>query len=444
MNKIEFDKLIFIFILLTFSYSQNLDSSNNIENSFVIIDSIFIEGNDITKEYIILRELDFEVGDTLSLDQIEFNKERVYSLGIFNFVDFNLLGESQNKELQISVEESWYIFPIPFFKLRENSIDKSSYGMRLSWRNFRGRNEKIRAVVSLGYDPFYTVNYINPLLSYEQEISFQFSFNYSNIANKSIQAENLVGGDFDYDAISTSVAFGKRINNFNEFFLSFSFSEIKSPFENIQLITASGNKNESVFSTGVHYVYDSRNLKQHASDGIHSTFRLSHRGFGINSVNYNIFYMDFKEYRPIIGGLSSKWRILYRHAFGDTVPYYDYSYLGVGEFVRGHSKEDREGLKLIMTSLEFNYPLIKDFDFSFKLPLIPKKLTSARLSIYADVFGDAGITYDNSNEITYSNFSKGYGFGFTFLFLPYQAFRLAYAFNEVRKGELLIGTGFSF
>ncbi|MGD8778279.1 MAG: POTRA domain-containing protein [Ignavibacteria bacterium] len=427
------------------NYSENPGSLYTPGEQFFIIDSILIAGNDITKEFIILRELDFEIGDTINFERIEFNKERVYSLGIFNFVDFNLSGDDQYKSLEIVVHESWYIFPLPFFTLRENSFEKSSYGLKLTWKNFRGRNENVRAIISLGYDPAYIVNYYNPLLVDDHDVSLGFSFSYSDIANKSERAEVLAGYEFDYKVKSADIYLGKRINNFNEIFLAAGVSDIKSPLTNNNYkITASGDSNETLLYGGIQYLFDSRNLKQHANNGIYLSANFFHKGFGIQSINYNVYTIDFREYRKVAGKLASKWRILYREVFGATVPYYDYSFLGIGEYVRGHSNEDREGLKLFLTSLEFNYSVIRDFDFSFKLPLIPKKLTSAKLSIYTDVFGDAGITYDNINEIKYAGFSKGWGFGVTFLFLPYKAFRFAYAFNEREEGEIIFGTGFSF
>ncbi len=41
-------------------------------------------------------------------------------------------------------------------------------------------------------------------------------------------------------------------------------------------------------------------------------------------------------------------------------------------------------------------------------------------------------------------YDTGWGFGFTLLILPYNAFRFEYAFNEMNEGEFIIETGFSF
>ena len=81
-------------------------------DSTVIIDSLEITGNDITEEYIILREMTIDAGDTVNNKIIEFNRERIYSLGLFNFVDLHIEQDGDLNILVIDVDEGWYIWPI--------------------------------------------------------------------------------------------------------------------------------------------------------------------------------------------------------------------------------------------------------------------------------------------------------------------------------------------
>jgi hypothetical protein len=93
----------------------------------VVIDSIVIKGNDQTEAYIILRELNVGVGDTLTPKLAEYNSERIYSLGIFNFVHLRPFETNQENFLLIDVEESWYLYPLPFITLKDRDWDKISY-----------------------------------------------------------------------------------------------------------------------------------------------------------------------------------------------------------------------------------------------------------------------------------------------------------------------------
>lgn len=93
-----------------------------------IVDSILIVGNDQTEEFIITRELTFSIGDTLTPEIIFYNRERIYSLGLFAHVYVNPLIENSVNILEIKLEERWYIYPIPFVNIKERDWKKLSYG----------------------------------------------------------------------------------------------------------------------------------------------------------------------------------------------------------------------------------------------------------------------------------------------------------------------------
>ncbi|MBU2493350.1 MAG: hypothetical protein KJ571_12050 [Bacteroidetes bacterium] len=441
---IKYILYLYLAILSTDILASQADtlSLNNIDP--VIIDSILISGNDITEEFIILRELSFTEGDSVNSKSLEFNRERIYSLGIFNFVYFTVINENNFNKLLIDVEEAWYIYPVPFLNIRENKLSRSSYGIALLWKNFRGRNEEVSAVISLGYDPSYFLSYYNPVLIQKYDISMNVDLAYTNFQNKSVTAAKLYGGDFDYNTFVSMLVFGKRLNLFNTVYMAGAYRYFEAPFDSIKNITASGKLSEDYPVFGLGYTYDSRDLAQFAKEGLYTSAKFYFKGFGVNDVNYNVFELDFREYRSISGNLSAKWRVAYRNSFGSTVPYYDYSVLGFDEYVRGHREDDRDGNGYILSSLEIAYPLLKEWDFSIKLPLIPKRLTSTRISIFLSAFGDTGTTFLNENKISINDFYSGYGLGLTLLFLPYNAFRFEYAFDEYKNGEFILGTGFSF
>ena len=50
------------------------------------VDSIVIKGNDITEPEIILTELTFSKGEVVDSVKLRYNRERIYSLGIFTNV----------------------------------------------------------------------------------------------------------------------------------------------------------------------------------------------------------------------------------------------------------------------------------------------------------------------------------------------------------------------
>ncbi|MBN1302035.1 MAG: hypothetical protein JW995_12550 [Melioribacteraceae bacterium] len=414
------------------------------DNEMIIVDSIIISGNDITEEFVILRELTFKEGDTIGVRDLKFNEERIYSLGLFNFVDLYTKRENENLNVIIEVDESWYIYPLPYLDLQDSDLNRATYGLSVLYRNFRGRNETIIAVATFGYDKFYLLSYENPLFIEEADINLAASFLYQTPVNKSPTAEIIYGRQFDYKVVNGFLTIGKRLNQFNEFYGSAGYSYVEVPGLFNTGITATGTRIDKSFLAGASYIYDSRDLKQFAQNGVFARIEYLHNGIWNDKIDYNIFIVDFREYRKLTGELRSKWRINYRHTFGRFVPFYDYSFFGYSSYLRGHRNKVREGQSSIIASVEAAYPVVKEWKIKMKLPLLPERLTSARIGIHLHMFYDAGITFNKNESLSLNKFDSGWGAGITFLLLPYNAFRFEYAFNQFGVGEFLIGTGFSF
>ncbi len=442
----------YFFVLIVFSFlptlkllqATSLDTLFVKGNEQVRIDSIRITGNDATKDFIIRRELTIKEGDSVSEKIIDYNRERIFSLRLFTNVKLFVFKTSDKNILIIEVSESWYIYPLVYFRSEYNSLNSSTFGLSLLYKNFRGRNETLRTTVAFGFQPTYRLMYENPALLYYEDIGIQVDLLYSNLVNKNVEAATIAGGDFEEKIIDNSITFSKRLDQFNIAFLTFGFNYIATPFPGIEKMTASRSGIDRAPYAGISYIYDSRDLKQFSDNGLYASGSFIHKGFNVDRISYNILALDFREYRNLIVDILTKWRIAYRSTFGRSVPYYDYSYLGYEERVRGNFTHKREGNNYLLASFEANYPIIKEWDLSLKLPLLPRSLTSARLGFYVGAFYDAGTTYNNEQPISLNQFYSGYGIGITILVIPYSALRFEFAMNQDRKGEFIIASGFSF
>ncbi len=435
-------KIILSAAVIIFSASFSISAQS--QNDFFRVDSIEISGNETTEEFIILRELTFGIGDTINLAALNFNRERVFSLGIFNRVDLTKKDSSNLTIINISVKESWYIYPVPFLDLNNGDIDRASYGFILLWKNFRGRDETVNFQIGFGFDPRLSFSYYNPVINEKYDLNFSFGFSYTNPSNRSQIAEKLAGQDFNYRTYIGSVGIGKRINQFNDITFAAGYQYVEQPFANLSGLTSSKTLIDKLPILKFGYFFDDRNLKQFSTEGIFAGVEYTHKGFGIKNSSYNIINFDFRQYRPLIDGIIGRWRVAGRHIFGRNLPFYDKSFLGYREYVRGHKNDYREGDNLMKVSFEVTYPLLEEWNFSVKLPLLPRKLTSARIAVYLEAFGDGGVTFNNTDKFALNNFDKGYGAGIIILFLPHNAFRLELGFDEFGNSEYLIGTGFSF
>ena len=435
--------IIFLILFVRVSYCQQSDTLFYSGNYSFIIDSIQFRGNDITEEFIIQRELNVRIGDTLTAKLADYNRERVYSLGIFNEVKLIPYSFEGINYLLINLEESWYIYPLPFLTLKDKDWNKLSYGVAVKIANFRGRNETLRGRLALGYDPSLSFSYSNPNLVHRLDLFTTFQIGFTKVNNKSSTAEELAGTDFDHNFYFGKIIFGKRFGLFHRASVSLGFDYIETPFF-IKGISASNQRIDRTFILGIGYSYDTRDLRQYSKNGMAFSASYEFKGMGINNINYRVGYLDFREYRPIFGNLISKWKLAARLTNGD-VPFYDYSYLGLGQRVRGHWNTQTEGNDLFFGSLEFDYWILDDYRLNLDwIPLLPKSLLSYRVGLIWQFFADTGTTRLNGEALALKKFDTGYGTGISILLLPYFTMRIEYAVNEQFIGQWIFDVGAAF
>ena len=110
--------LTFLIVIIAFaSYSQEVFRVNSIE----------IEGNKVTKRATVLRELSFQIGDSLTLK--EFNEKlkqselNIGSQWLFNFVDIVPSYNQNEIDVNIEVVERWYVWPYPILEISERNFN---------------------------------------------------------------------------------------------------------------------------------------------------------------------------------------------------------------------------------------------------------------------------------------------------------------------------------
>ncbi len=437
----------FTFLLFYFSvnvYSQTVADTSGNNNLPQVIDSIKITGNDITEDFIILRELTFKIGDTVSTKTLNYNRERIFSLGIFNKVELKTEKDIGRNILNIIVEESWYIYPIPFAGLQNGDWKKLSYGIVVFIKNFRGRNETLSGKLKLGFDPAFSLEYYKPSIIYKSNFFFDAAVAYGTKRNRSEIAKIIYGNDFDYTYVTDLIDFGYRFNTFNWAGIDFGYNYYESP-EYFKGLTASDGRIDKSVSLGFTYNYDTRDLIQFPSEGTFFSYNMQFKGLGINNIDYRIFTIDLREYQKLIGDFGGKIRLTTRQTAGKLIPFYDYSFLGFEEAVRGHFSREREGNNYYLGSIEINHPIIKDVNVSLDfVPILPRKLLSFRLGLYAQLFADMGTTQFRGEPIRIKDFDRGYGAGLSLLLLPYNSARFELAFDEFGNTEFILGLGTSF
>lgn len=107
--------------------------------------SITFVGNDITRPYTMLRELNFSQGSQVTSENLVEGKQALLNLGLFSSV--KLATNYGNDEVQVTyqVAEKTYLLPIP--RLSVNSSGETSAGLKVRWSNLWGRNHTFDATI---------------------------------------------------------------------------------------------------------------------------------------------------------------------------------------------------------------------------------------------------------------------------------------------------------
>jgi len=119
--------LVRIFLLFTFSF---VAISTHAQSDNIVINKINFIGNKKTKKRVIIFEMAMEAGDTIPLvslnEMISLEEKRILNTRLFTFVKINIKNwnqETNRLDLEVNLQENWYIYPAPIFELADRSFN---------------------------------------------------------------------------------------------------------------------------------------------------------------------------------------------------------------------------------------------------------------------------------------------------------------------------------
>ena len=137
--------ILIVFVLIQFNATAQDPQDSSQNNSDVTIGNIYITGNNRTREEIIRRELDFTEGDIYQkndlLETITLVKQKLTNTRLFVTVEVIPLTISEDDiDILIRLQERWYIFPVPIFKLADRNftewwINQKCDFSRVNWED---------------------------------------------------------------------------------------------------------------------------------------------------------------------------------------------------------------------------------------------------------------------------------------------------------------------
>ncbi|MCK9407827.1 MAG: BamA/TamA family outer membrane protein [Bacteroidetes bacterium] len=436
----------YFFILMTVvplcSAQELSDPQFSFPDSTFRVGQIIYIGNELTKYYIIEQEMSLKPGALITHQDVQYDINRIYSLQLFTKVDIRVIPDTGDlATLSVQVAERWYFYPFPVLGIKDRDFSKYYFGLGLAHNNVAGNNVQLYGAFAIGYDPFVSINYINPQIDVQNRIFLSLRAYYTEQRNKSLVS--LAGTpNFDEQRSGGEITVGKR-------FSLFTLITMKAEFLNLRVSdnragrTLSANGRDEFYSLHTSYSYDTRDLKEYARIGTLVSLGVSKFGLLEKDVDYQRYAFDLRRFVPTWNDVIVAGRVFGNFAYGGTVPNYGHTFFGYNERIRGHFKIVQEGEHIAGAMLETHIPIISPryvhFDY---IPF--DQFKDMRYALNFALFADAGNTWHRTEPTALNRWYTGYGGGLHIL-LGYSAvgrieFGIPYG-KPFSKGEIILDLG---
>lgn len=425
---------------------------------YLVVDRISIDGNKVTKEKIILRELSFEVGDTILksgiMEELATSRNNLQNTLLFNFVYMDFMPEGNRIEVRIRVVERWYIWPIPIFEhaernfpawLRDPDFEKLNYGLLLDWNNFRGRRETLELKARLGYKEQFAIGYNKPNLDKDQKHGISValnSFRQNEVIlrtkdNKPVYLED--GGSYLSRSISPGLTYTYRPAFYLRHNFSLAYSHIYFGADSLteEYLGIPTENRIDWFSAAYSIEFDNRDYKIYPLHGYLLRLVLLRRGLGLmKDFKYGKNYMTLvaTQHYPIAGRFYFENALKVNLTRDENFPYLFRKALGYDTNLRGfeYYLVDGNSYMASANNLKFNIMERKTFTLGF----IPwEQFNKIHFSLYTNLFVDVGYVQGKFYNIDGNNLVNKFlwstGAGLDLLSYYDQVYRLEFTWNSL-------------
>jgi outer membrane protein assembly factor BamA len=466
--------IIFTILLLDCNFLFAQIDADTIPNTLftkapekVVINNIFVIGNEKTKRNIILRELNVKAGIEYDWEELlQFIKEdqkKIYNLLLFNNVEITpLISGDELIELLVVVSERRYILPSLIFNLADRnfaewwtnqgrSFSRVNYGARLSNNNVGGRNEKLRIGGQLGFTKAFDVMYSFPYLDAKQRHGISAQFNYFTNKTVPLRSENnrqLFYTNDQEDVLRKNRAaflrYTYRGSFYNFHFVTFGYQNTRMHEDvlNLNPNYFFHEGNQLKFATlGYNFRHDNRDNIAYSTDG-------QLLSLGLN--RYGIFNRDhFKDWEfTLLANKYHKFNRFFHIASGVSANAYlkreqPYTMVrGIGyfpNFIRGYELNVVEGQQTFVNKNSFRVTLLDlAYEVSGFMPV--EGFSYIPLKLYLSANFDHGFVNDQNrlpeNTRLTNSYLYGYGLGLDLVTFYDTVLRLEYSVN--RQNERIL------
>jgi len=386
------------------------------------IDTIKVEGNYRTKDWVILREFPSKAGDIFYAPVIQKGLTNIYSLGFFNRVQIEYNWVNDRLQLTIRVQEK------PHFRFsqsyRYDRDRRSKLLFEISNQNFLGIGSRVALSQIVGKRNWTTQLIFQNDRIFRTYFTSSANFHYSKIKHYTFRHGN-IAGEYQERRTGFYYSFGRQVKRLGTASLALRADEIA-----LRQVFGSGYPIIKTREVGLRMqtIIDERDKMPFPTKGKYYNFYYEIFGqFLGNDIAFSKLYSQTEEYFTFFRRLTIHPRITWGTA--DLVtPFQEMFQLGGENFFYGFREDEIRARRFLTTSLEIRY-------------LLPIK---SHLNTYISYRKDSGAFWKNSMApIRGGDFVFGDGVGIS-LESILGSFCFHYGRNSLNQKAYYFSAGFQF
>ena len=473
-----------------FTLAQNKNGSIHIPDvitdPYVKITRVEITGNKLTRPQILIRELDFKVGDSLATssrsrginssdrnfypgdsnelrNRMNYSRENLINTKLFLTVDLSIVRLDGNRyKLLIEVNERhyWWLFPVaklnaPNFNewLRDIDWTALSMGLFFSHNNLFGLSHQTSLIGYAGKSWAIAAGYKIPWIGHRQKTGLTIVAAYQNLYTvEYASVENKRQMLYAFNS-SQEAKFGANLTvrpglyHYGTVKLTGTWIKISDSLHSLDSnYLAKNMTTNSSLSLYTDYYYDSRNSQSYPLKGNLLRVFVEKVGLGFLSKDVDLFRfgIDFHFYQAV----GRKWYVAemvkVETSSGENAPYYYQLNMTHGkDFIRGFDLYTLKGDEMFFCRNNLKYELVKPSMTKVKEGQEKNKFKAMQYAFYLNVFADAGYSVNKFTDVNPYNNKLLFSWGLGLDFVTYYdlVIRFEYAFTSIGTNGFYFGFG---
>lgn len=461
-------KKILVFIALCSYFS--IAAQENV----LVIDILF-KGLNHTKKSVALRELDFQINDSIDIANlatiIDRNEKRLLSTGLFNLCDINIKRwdeETNSLIILIEVKENLYIYPAPIFELADRnfnvwikemnaSFKRVNYGVRLDHLNLTGNKDKFKFIFQTGYTRKYEGDYKFPYLYNNWGLNVNMVFSENKEIGYKTQENKILFKKYSNEEVllsrfRTGITASHRLDVFtNQFFkIEYNYNKVNDKVINELNPFYYPNGDNYIQYLRLEYVlkYNRTVFPTYPEGGYAFSVELRYDGLGFGNFKNSSLAIDYAKYFKPTKRLIAGFKVKGKTNFGDNViPYSNNVAIGYGtDGLRGYELYVADGTAFCWAKTEIKFNVLdKMINLAKYMPLSAFKQFPIR--VFARWSTESGYAYERTYTSTNSFNNRwliGYGPALDILLVNNFLFSIEYNYNHTGESGVFYKSSFNF